>query len=64
MVGVEEVGVLLALLAWPVPPELLPLPPVIYIYLDRMGERASHWKWLGGGEGKAGPKDASPAPAE
>ena len=35
------------------------ITPVIYVYLDRMGEKASHWRWLGAG--KAG---ASPAPAE
>jgi len=35
------------------------ITPVIYVYLDRMGEKASHWSWLGGGKPKA-----SPAPAE
>jgi len=24
------------------------ITPVIYVYLDRLGEQASHWKWLGG----------------
>ena len=37
------------------------ITPVIYVYLDRMGEKASHWGWLGGGSAKTGP---SPAPAE
>ena len=35
------------------------ITPVTYVYLDRMGEKASHWGWLGAG--KAG---SSPAPAE
>jgi HAE1 family hydrophobic/amphiphilic exporter-1 len=35
------------------------ITPVIYVYLDRMGEKASHWRWLGGGKPKT-----SPAPAE
>jgi HAE1 family hydrophobic/amphiphilic exporter-1 len=45
------------------------ITPVIYIYLDRAGEKASHWRWLGGGkrnrtkQGKALP-GANPAPAE
>jgi HAE1 family hydrophobic/amphiphilic exporter-1 len=37
------------------------ITPVIYVYLDRMGEKASHWRWLGGNNAKRGP---SPAPAE
>jgi hypothetical protein len=24
------------------------ITPVIYVYLDRLGERASHWRRLGG----------------
>jgi HAE1 family hydrophobic/amphiphilic exporter-1 len=35
------------------------ITPVIYVYLDRMGEKASHWRWLG-----AGKTGSSPAPAE
>ena len=35
------------------------ITPVIYVYLDRMGEKASHWGWLG-----AGKTGSSPAPAE
>ena len=35
------------------------ITPVIYVYLDRMGEKASHWSWLG-----AGKTGSSPAPAE
>jgi len=35
------------------------ITPVIYVYLDRMGEKASHWGWLG--TGKTG---SAPAPAE
>jgi HAE1 family hydrophobic/amphiphilic exporter-1 len=35
------------------------ITPVIYVYLDRMGEKASHWGWLG-----AGKTESSPAPAE
>ena len=35
------------------------ITPVIYVYLDRIGEKASHWGWLG--SGKTG---SSPAPAE
>jgi HAE1 family hydrophobic/amphiphilic exporter-1 len=39
------------------------ITPVIYIHLDRLGERASHWRWLGGGVKKprSGP---APSPAE
>jgi multidrug efflux pump subunit AcrB len=48
------------------------ITPVIYVYLDRAGEKASHWRWLGGGKpGKSAkqktrrpPPDAAPAPAE
>jgi HAE1 family hydrophobic/amphiphilic exporter-1 len=39
------------------------ITPVIYVYLDELGERASRWKWLGG-ETKDTPKGAAPAPAE
>ena len=35
------------------------ITPVIYVYLDRLGEKASHWGWLG-----AGKTGSSPAPAE
>ncbi|HEY8254783.1 MAG TPA: efflux RND transporter permease subunit, partial [Rhizomicrobium sp.] len=35
------------------------ITPVIYVYLDRMGEKASRWAWLG-----AGKTGSSPAPAE
>jgi len=35
------------------------ITPVIYVYLDRMGEKASHWGWLG-----AGKTGSAPAPAE
>src|SRR6202012_2595510 len=37
------------------------ITPVIYVYLDQVGEKASHWGWLGGGVKKARP---SPSPAE
>jgi HAE1 family hydrophobic/amphiphilic exporter-1 len=44
------------------------ITPVIYVYLDRLGERAGHWKWLGSGDAGETPKDnrgrPSPAPAE
>jgi multidrug efflux pump subunit AcrB len=46
------------------------ITPVIYVYLDRAGEKASHWGWLGGGKPAAKqktrrpPPDAAPAPAE
>jgi multidrug efflux pump subunit AcrB len=48
------------------------ITPVIYIYLDRLGEKASHWGLLGKPQrklpAKQGPRhsppDASPAPAE
>jgi HAE1 family hydrophobic/amphiphilic exporter-1 len=40
------------------------ITPVIYVYLDELGERASRWKWLGGGETKDTPKGAAPAPAK
>jgi HAE1 family hydrophobic/amphiphilic exporter-1 len=48
------------------------ITPVIYIYLDRLGEKASHWGLLGTPQkklpAKQGPRrsppDASPAPAE
>jgi HAE1 family hydrophobic/amphiphilic exporter-1 len=45
------------------------ITPVIYVYLDRLGEKASHWSWLGGKPKKAAkaqpsPPGASPAPAE
>jgi multidrug efflux pump subunit AcrB len=30
------------------------ITPVIYVYLDRLGERAAHWKWLGRGTPPAG----------
>jgi multidrug efflux pump subunit AcrB len=45
------------------------ITPVIYIYLDRVGERASHWKWLGGGKAQKKqapqrpPSGAAPAPS-
>jgi hypothetical protein len=34
------------------------------VYLDRLGERAEHWKWLGGGAEKPKGGQPSPAPAE
>ncbi|HEY4077899.1 MAG TPA: efflux RND transporter permease subunit [Rhizomicrobium sp.] len=38
------------------------ITPVIYVYLDRLGERASHWSWLGSvKKPRSGP---SPSPAE
>jgi HAE1 family hydrophobic/amphiphilic exporter-1 len=48
------------------------ITPVIYIYLDQLGERASHWGFLGKPQkkkaAKPGPRpsspDATPAPAE
>ena len=48
------------------------ITPVIYVYLDRLGEKASHWGLLGKPQkkmpAKEGPRrsppDASPAPAE
>ncbi|HEY0266964.1 MAG TPA: efflux RND transporter permease subunit, partial [Rhizomicrobium sp.] len=47
------------------------ITPVIYVYLDRLGEKASHWGWLGGGKPRKQaqkpqrpPSGAAPAPAE
>jgi HAE1 family hydrophobic/amphiphilic exporter-1 len=49
------------------------ITPVIYVYLDKLGEKASHWRWLGGSKpsGARGakpkphpPSGAAPAPAE
>jgi len=49
------------------------ITPVIYVYLDQLGEKASHWGWLGGSKpsrAKAAkpkpqpPSGAAPAPAE
>jgi len=44
------------------------ITPVIYVYLDRLGERARNWRWLGGGKPQktqARPSSgAAPAPAE
>jgi HAE1 family hydrophobic/amphiphilic exporter-1 len=45
------------------------ITPVIYVYLDRLGERASNWRWLGGKSQKKQqqtrpPSGAAPAPAE
>jgi hypothetical protein len=47
------------------------ITPVIYVYLDRMGQRASHWGWLGRGKPAAAasikphrPSGGTPAPAE
>jgi HAE1 family hydrophobic/amphiphilic exporter-1 len=42
------------------------ITPVIYVYLDRMGEKAGHWRWLGAGAAKQSPPPAgsAPAPAE
>jgi HAE1 family hydrophobic/amphiphilic exporter-1 len=44
------------------------ITPVIYVYLDRLGERASQWRWLGGPgrQQPARPRRPSPdaAPAE
>jgi len=37
------------------------ITPVIYVYLDRLGGRASHWSWLGRNRPPSG---AAPAPAE
>jgi HAE1 family hydrophobic/amphiphilic exporter-1 len=45
------------------------ITPVIYVYLDRLGERASNWRWLGGKSQQKQkqtrpPSGAAPAPAE
>ena len=49
------------------------ITPVIYVYLDELGEKASHWGFLGKPQkknpaDKKGPRptppDAAPAPAE
>ena len=47
------------------------ITPVIYVYLERMGQRASHWGWLGRGKPAAAasikprhPSGGTPAPAE
>jgi HAE1 family hydrophobic/amphiphilic exporter-1 len=46
------------------------ITPVIYVYLDGLGERASNWRWLGGGQPQKKqnqprpPSGAAPAPAE
>jgi HAE1 family hydrophobic/amphiphilic exporter-1 len=47
------------------------ITPVIYVYLDQLGEKASHWGFLGAPQKKLpkekprhSPPDASPAPAE
>jgi len=43
------------------------ITPVIYVYLDRLGERASHWHWLGGkapSRTQRPPSGAAPTPAE
>jgi HAE1 family hydrophobic/amphiphilic exporter-1 len=42
------------------------ITPVIYVYLDRMGEKAGHWRWLGAGAARKGqpPAGSAPAPAE
>jgi HAE1 family hydrophobic/amphiphilic exporter-1 len=43
------------------------ITPVIYVYLDRLGERASHWRWLGGkapSRAQRPPSGAAPTPAE
>jgi HAE1 family hydrophobic/amphiphilic exporter-1 len=43
------------------------ITPVIYVYLDRLGERASHWRWLGGAaplRAQRPPSGAAPTPAE
>ena len=46
------------------------ITPVIYVYLDRLGERASHWGFLGkprkarSGKPGSAPPSATPAPAE
>jgi len=37
------------------------ITPVIYIRLDRLGQRAAQWKWLGGVRGKAGDQQSAPA---
>jgi hypothetical protein len=45
---------------------------VIYVYLDQLGEKASHWGWLGSGKAqkaktadpKRPPSGAAPMPAE
>ncbi len=49
------------------------ITPVIYVYLDQLGEKASHWGWLGGSKPSRAkapkpkphpPSGAAPAPAE
>jgi len=48
------------------------ITPVIYVYLDRLGEKASHWGWLGNAKAqknkaadqKRPPSGAAPMPAE
>jgi HAE1 family hydrophobic/amphiphilic exporter-1 len=44
------------------------ITPVIYVYLDRLGERASNWHWLGGSKPQKKQtrpsSGAAPAPAE
>jgi multidrug efflux pump subunit AcrB len=43
------------------------ITPVIYVYLDRLGERASHWHWLGSkapARAQRPPSGAAPTPAE
>ena len=42
------------------------ITPVIYVYLDRLGQSASHWGWLGRGKPGAKPHHpgGAPAPAE
>jgi HAE1 family hydrophobic/amphiphilic exporter-1 len=40
------------------------ITPVIYVYLDRVGERASHWRWLGGARKASSRPRHGAAPAE
>ncbi len=45
------------------------ITPVIYVYLDRLGEGASHWRWLGGprrtlSRARRPPPGTAPTPAE
>jgi multidrug efflux pump subunit AcrB len=45
------------------------ITPVIYVYLDRLGEKDSHWRWLGGtkktlSRARRPPPGTVPTPAE
>jgi HAE1 family hydrophobic/amphiphilic exporter-1 len=36
------------------------ITPVIYVYLDRLGDKAGHWSWLG--RSKPSPETETPRP--